>query len=95
MTQGSLIDGRWISGGDDLLEVVSPIDDQVVFSTPIDPQHASMAIEAARRAAPAWAALSRGLMPPKQVRHGALLRSPSRRVADRWVSKIPLGHRSG
>ena len=59
MTQGSLIDGRWISGGEDRLEVVSPIDDQVVFSTPIDPQHAPLAIEAARRAAPAWAALTR------------------------------------
>jgi succinylglutamic semialdehyde dehydrogenase len=58
MQQGSWIDGRWICEGPSRLEVISPNDDQVVFSTPIRVEHAELAIEAARRAAPAWAALS-------------------------------------
>ncbi len=59
MMQGSFIDGRWVAGGNDRIDVISPIDDTVVFSTPIDSEHAQLAIEAARRAAPEWAARTR------------------------------------
>jgi len=59
MHQGSFIDGRWETGGSERLEVISPIDGACVFTTPFDPTHADQAIAAARRAAPAWAALTR------------------------------------
>ena len=59
MHKGSFIAGRWDQSGLAVLEVTSPIDGQCVFSTPYDPDHADQAIAAARKAAPAWAALSR------------------------------------
>jgi len=60
MGRGSYIDGRWYGDGTEHLEVTSPIDDTVVFSTSYDDAHGAMALAAARRAAPAWAATSPG-----------------------------------
>ena len=58
MGRGSFVGGQWLSRGDNQLDVTSPIDNQVVFSTRFDVDHAAQAIEAAALAAPGWAQLS-------------------------------------
>ncbi|SNT22465.1 aldehyde dehydrogenase family protein [Tropicimonas sediminicola] len=53
-----LIDGAWVAGGGDRIEVDNPADESIIATIPDGTaEDAIAALEAARRAQPAWAAL--------------------------------------
>ncbi|MBM65952.1 MAG: N-succinylglutamate 5-semialdehyde dehydrogenase [Myxococcales bacterium] len=51
------IEGRWYPEGSKTLTVISPAEGEALESFPFSPAHSAQAIEAARKAFPAWAAL--------------------------------------
>jgi succinylglutamate-semialdehyde dehydrogenase len=77
-SRGDFIDNQWIKpNGPGLIRSINPATDgEVVLEAPTDPAHAQLAVDAAARAWPAWAALS----PDERI---SMLRRFARELAPR------------